>query len=436
MAAFVDITHRVATEARLAAFSHDLQDLYDHAPCGYHSLDAEGRYLRINDTELAWLGYTREEVNGKMRPTDFFTPEGKEQFARCFPAFLIDGEIHDIEYDLVCRDRPSRRVSINATAATDEQGRFVMSRGIMYDVTDLHQSREQLRQMALEQQAMLDNDVIGIVKLRDRQAVWTNRALGRIFGYESNELLGQPSRILYIDDESYGALGAAAYPVLRSGGQFRQQLEMVRKDGARIWIDMSGVLLLAAGDESMWLLDDITPAKKYQAQIERMAHTDGLTGLPNRRLLAERMSQALALARRQGYRTAVCYVDLDGFKQVHDQFGHASGDHLLAEIGRRLPGLLRGHDTAARLGDDEFVLLLTQLGDEEECLAILRCVLVQIAAPILLDGGKMAQVSASIGVAQAPIDGVLPEELLRRADAAMYEAKRLGRNQFCRYHCA
>jgi len=80
--------------------------------------------------------------------------------------------------------------------------------------------------------------------------------------------------------------------------------------------------------------------------------------------------------------------------------------------------------------------LLTQLGDEEECLAILRCVLVQIAAPILLDGGKMAQVSASIGVAQAPIDGVLPEELLRRADAAMYEAKRLGRNQFCRYHCA
>jgi len=430
---FVDITDRMETERRLALVSRELQDLYDHAPCGYHSLDAEGRYLHINKTELAWLGCSRDELIGKMRPADFFTDEGKERFRRNFPRCLIDGEIHDLEYDLVGRNRPVRRVSVSATIATDERGNFVMTRGVMYDVTEIHHSRDQLQKMAFEQQAMLDNELIGIVKLRNRKLIWKNRALGRIFGYDENELLGQSVRIFYCDEEKYRAIGESAYPVLARGGQYRTQLEMVRKDGARIWIDLSAVLLSAETGESLWMSADITALKRHEERIERMLHHDSLTGLPNRMLLADRMKQALSLAQRHGHFTAVCYLDLDGFKQVNDRLGHASGDRLLVEVARRLSGLLRTNDTAARLAGDEFVILLSHMTSKDEYTAVLERILAEISRPFLLDGGRTAQVSASIGIAVSPQHGNDVDELMKNADAAMYRAKGLGRNRICLY---
>jgi len=426
---FVDITRRLESERRLASVSRDMLDLYNHAPCGYHSLDAEGRFLLVNDTELAWLGCARSELIGKMRPTDFFTEDGKEQFRRCFPQLLVDGEIHNLEFDLIGRDRPLRKVSVSATTATDEDGNFVMTRGVMHDVTEIHHSRNELQKMALDQQAMLDSDLIGIVKLRNRQAIWTNRALGRIFGYEANELLGKPSRVLYCDEESCRAIGDLAYPALTRGEQYRTQLEMMRKDGARIWIDLSGALLSAETGEAMWMMADITALKRHEQQIERMLHHDSLTSIPNRILLADRARQALALAQRHGYLTAICYLDLDGFKQVNDKFGHASGDRLLTEVARRLSALLRSNDTVARLGGDEFVLLLTHMSNKDEYKAVLERTLAEISRPFVLEGGRTARISASIGVAISPQHGTGVDELMKNADAAMYVAKNLGRNR-------
>lgn len=141
------------------------------------------------------------------------------------------------------------------------------------------------------------------------------------------------------------------------------------------------------------------------------------------------------MAQRHGHLTAVCYIDLDGFKQVNDQFGHASGDRLLIELAGRLPGLLRGNDTAARLGGDEFVLLLTHMSGEDEYKIVLERVIAEISRPVVIDDdGTTVQVSASVGVALSPKHGAKADQLLKHADAAMYQAKRLGRNQincFC-----
>ena len=263
--AFQDITQRKELELQLAAASARVLDLYDNAPCGYHSLDDQGRFLHINATAAAWLGCTCEELIGKRQLLEFFTPEGQEQFRRYFGKLITEGRVDGLEFDLLPMSGVARRVSLTATAVMDAAGRYAMSRTVMFDITDLHRTREALCLLTAEQSAMLDNEVIGIVRLRDRRATWSNRALGRIFGYERDELLGQPSRMLYLDDESCRAIGDVAYPVLSRGKTYRTQLQMRRKDGSSVWIDLSGTLMPTHPHEAMWLMVDITPLKQAEA---------------------------------------------------------------------------------------------------------------------------------------------------------------------------
>ncbi len=264
-----DIHDRKALESDLASAAAELGDLYDHAPCGYFSLDANGRFLRINDTALAWLGCTRDEVIGRLGAVDFFTADGQAQFRRTFPIFQAEGHIDGLMFDLLGRDGTLRHVSVTATAITDAQGHFLRSRSVMYDVTELRQTQDQLRQLLREQEAMIDNELIAIVKLRDRRAVWANKGMSRIFGYENDELVGQPSRMLYPDDATWAAFGEAAYRELRTGGSYRTQVSMVRKDGTVLWIDASGALLSVDTGESMWLLADITEINAAKVEVEK-----------------------------------------------------------------------------------------------------------------------------------------------------------------------
>ena len=167
----------------------------------------------------------------------------------------------------------------------------------------------------------------------------------------------------------------------------------------------------------------------HQEELEHSAHYDALTGVPNRRLLADRLGIAIARARRTGKSLAVCYLDLDGFKGVNDQFGHAGGDLLLIEITERLKAVLRADDTLSRLGGDEFVLLLSDLVQIEESHPILDRVLVAVGTPVLIEGTP-ASVSGSIGVTLFPADDVDADTLLRHADQAMYRAKEAGKNRY------
>jgi len=147
-----DIDQRKRLDLALTEKSRELQDLYDEAPCGYHSIDADGRYLRINETELQWLGCSREEVLGRMSPTDFFTPEGKDLFRRSFPNFKERGLVEDLEVDLIGRDGTIRRVSISGTAVKDSDGAFIMSRSVMFDVTERREKELKIEFLATHDQ--------------------------------------------------------------------------------------------------------------------------------------------------------------------------------------------------------------------------------------------------------------------------------------------
>ena len=181
------------------------------------------------------------------------------------------------------------------------------------------------------------------------------------------------------------------------------------------------------------MLADITLLKQAQDQLQDIAFHDGLTGLPNRLLLIDRLEQALEAARRHQRSLAVCYVDLDGFKRINDEFGHAAGDRLLKEVALRLAHAVRANDTVCRLGGDEFIILLTELGSAASCQELLQRVIEDLERPFDLDGGRQARLSASIGVAIFPGDGEQPETLINNADRAMYDAKKLGLHRVCMF---
>lgn len=424
-----DITWRVRLQEQLAVTNARMQDLYDNAPCGYYSLDQQGRFVQVNRTTREWLGCTDQDLLGKLTPRDFMDAEGVAQFDANFPLFLAEGRIGPLEFNVFSRGGVTHRVSLTATAIRDEHGRFLRSRSVMYDVSELAAMRRKLEALTAEQEAVLESDLIGIVKLKDRRPTWQNRGLALMFGYGPNELIGQPARILYPSDEAYEALGKAAYPVLMAGQRYRTQLQLKRKDGTLIWIDMSGVMLSKDSDESVWMMLDITAMKAYEAEVEDAAFHDGLTGLPNRMLLMQRLDQALAQAAIQGHLVAVCFVDLDGFKAINDRYGHSAGDLVLKATGQRLESCLRGSDTVARLGGDEFVLLLTSLGGKSELDAVLQRVVTRVAEPIRLSQDLSGQVSASVGVAFSEPPNLSSDQLLDAADTAMYAAKRAEKNR-------
>jgi diguanylate cyclase (GGDEF)-like protein/PAS domain S-box-containing protein len=278
----------------------------------------------------------------------------------------------------------------------------------------------------------LTPDPMALTRLRDGVVLDVSRSCAEHSGYECSELIGRsalPADLgLWLD--------------MKDRQQWRDQLErdgevlgfettLRRKDGSIATVLMSGKVVELGGERCVVVgFHDITEQKQHAEHLERIAHHDPLTGLPNRLLLGDRLHQAIAQNQRAGGRIAVCYVDLDGFKEVNDRFGHPAGDQVLIEVANRLVACVRGGDTVARLGGDEFVVLLSGLGDDEECRMALDRLLQTLSAPYAVGNREQAGISASIGVTLFPNDAVDADTLVRHADHAMYAAKQAGKNRY------
>jgi diguanylate cyclase (GGDEF)-like protein/PAS domain S-box-containing protein len=206
-------------------------------------------------------------------------------------------------------------------------------------------------------------------------------------------------------------------------------------DGRESWVLTTKIPLRNRRDQiigTMGISRDITDRKQAEARIRYMALHDALTGLPNRTLLQDRLSQAIALARRNEKRVGVLMLDLDRFKNVNDSLGHYCGDRLLEMVSMRLKSCLRESDIVARLGGDEFVIGLLMVANAQDIEQVAQKVMAAIATPFQIEGHDL-RISASIGICQYPTDGESPEALLQNADVAMYEAKARGRGTFCSF---
>jgi len=219
---------------------------------------------------------------------------------------------------------------------------------------------------------------------------------------------------------------------LQGEKQPRYLAQFRHKDGSTRWIEVSenpifdsnGIVIGVEG-----VMHDVTELKEHQKKLEEIAHYDLLTGLPNRILLTDRLSQAIASATRREKKLAVIFIDLDGFKLVNDTYGHEVGDELLRLVSSEMKSLLREEDTLARIGGDEFVGIITNLENIQESQLVLDRLIVS-ASSVFTIGDARIHVSASMGVAYYPEDGAEADTLVRRADQAMYHAKQSGKNKY------
>lgn len=266
----------------------------------------------------------------------------------------------------------------------------------------------------------------------DNHIIDVNAAFTRISGYSREDVLGKTPRILKSGRQS-AEFYQAMWQSLLANDHWNGELWNRNKNG-EVYAALTSISVVRdeQGDihHFIGLSADITPLKNHEYDLERIAHYDPLTGIPNRLLLADRLAQAITHTRRAGCYMAVCYLDLDGFKPVNDQYGHDVGDLLLIEITHRIKDCLRAGDTVARIGGDEFVLLLLDFNDPRECQVVLGRMLAKVAEPIEF-GEISVAVSASLGFTLFPNDDADADTLLRHADQAMYVAKQTGKN---RYH--
>lgn len=383
--------------------------------------DADGTLTFVNDAFCRLFNLKEQEVVGSVwapvvHPDDLHIVESK--LMSVSPA---DPNV-TVENRVLAGDGSIRWCHFNNHALFDDQGNLVEWQAVGRDITELKLARQKLQELLLEQHAMLDNDLIGIAKIKDRIIEWHNPAMARIFGYAPGALQGKTTEALHASKEEYVDLGERAYAVLAKGEHFREQRRLLKKNGDEAWIDINGVSLDETGT-SLWLMQDVTAMKRYQEQVEHIAFHDNLTGLPNRMLLADRMAHTFAMCERSASMAAVCYMDLNGFKPVNDEYGHEMGDLVLRETGKRIQAQLRAADTAARVGGDEFVLLLAPVSDDLEVPTILKRVKAAIEVPIEIGEGRTVRVSSAFGVAMYPLQGKAPAELLRQADEAMYANK-------------
>ncbi|MBV8503081.1 MAG: diguanylate cyclase [Paucibacter sp.] len=291
-------------------------------------------------------------------------------------------------------------------------------------------ARREISRFAKEQSVMLETELIGMARMRDRVFLWENQALDRMFGFESGALTGQSVRAIYADDASFEFVDRDGYALLREGGRFRTQLQMRRRDGQLIWVDLSAAMV--SDTESLWMMVDIDAIKQSEQKAQYLALHDPLTGVANRRLFEERLKQALGDAARSGQSVALCGIDLDGFKPINDEFGHQAGDEVLKQVATRLTEQVRANDIVARLGGDEFSLVLVGVAGEREALQVLQRCLAAVQRPIDIGRDHQVSIGASLGVALSCVHGHSAQLLMKQADDAMYEAKRAGKGRIVR----
>ncbi len=279
-----------------------------------------------------------------------------------------------------------------------------------------------------------DEAAVGMVMLDlDGRILEVNRAICEISGYAGVDLVGQPMTVLLAKEHEMDVARILSWMADGSTRSYRVERRLVRRDGASLWVRNSATLLNYGGKPAQLfiLVEDITEGKKAIETLQYQAAHEEVTGLYNRRHFEELLARAVEPGSAGGGRAALLYLDLDGFKLVNDTLGHTAGDGLLREVGAALAGCMGSHDVLARLGGDEFAVVRPGGGPEDG--AALATKMLKAFHQAFQVANHELRIGGSIGVVTSPADGTTAGELLQSADAAMYSAKRQGRNRYATF---
>jgi diguanylate cyclase (GGDEF)-like protein/PAS domain S-box-containing protein len=450
---FEDITRQHEAEERIERALAEQELILDNATVGIAFV--RNRIVqRCNRYLEEMVGAGPGELVGESSATLFADGDDWQRAGSLAFLTTAPGGTHDAEWRFKrrdgtpfrCRTR-GRRIDLG-----DEIQEWIWS---FEDVTAERDADQRVQRALAEQELILDNATVGIAFVRNRAYQRCNPRFEQMFGYGPAELIGQSTRAIYVSPEEYDRDGGW-YDDMRDGRSVSAERQYRRKDGSVFWCKLVGKAIDPEHprEGAIWIYDDITAEHVARASLEasrdalekavaertaeleqakaraqHLADHDALTGLPNRRLLEDRLTQALALSQRNRKQTAVMFIDLDRFKPINDSLGHAVGDVLLKEVSQRLVNQLRVGDTICRIGGDEFVVVLPEVKRSSDIAQVAQKVIEHVSQPVVVDERELA-VNCSIGIAVFPDDGRDAETLIRNADAAMYHAKELGRANY------
>jgi diguanylate cyclase (GGDEF)-like protein/PAS domain S-box-containing protein len=388
--------------------------------------DVQGRIVYTNPAEARMHGYTAEELVG-MRAQVLAPPPARQDVA---PQRLAALKGWRREGFNVRKDGSVFPVQLVSDVVTDAAGTPI---GIVTCCVDISECREaEAAQRALEARyrKLFERNLAGVYRATAEGAILEcNDALARILGWSSREQVrSRKVAEFYFRKRDLKRVMDDLY---RLGTLASHEIELRRRDGSPVWVLANASLLEEGGGPLIveGTLVDITHRKLARLQLEFQAHHDALTRLPNRALLEQRLAAALRHAERGGGGLALLYLDVDRLKTINDTLGHDAGDALLRGLGERLTHCLRREDTVARVGGDEFVVLLPAVRTRQEATGIAQKLLKALANRFQVEGHEI-HVTSSLGIALYPEDGRDAGTLRRRADAALYRAKQLGRNTY------
>lgn len=344
------------------------------------------------------------------------------EYCRRFP----DCVVYNLSHDDTVADAAQRIFGDKRVAGGAEVKLFWQM------IMNLKQARLDLEKSQHQLQSIIHNVMDGIITLDEAGRIQGfNPAAEKIFGYTQQAVQGRDIGLLAVELAQDAAQpGTPRRALLERLGQRGVEMQGRRHDGTAFPMDLSlSEMHLGGVRYFIGIVRDITERKQAEAKIAHLAHHDFLTGLPNRAHFSEILTHAIALSGRNHGKLAVMFIDLDGFKKINDTLGHEAGDLLLRGVAQRLQESVRQSDVVARIGGDEFILLLENIGDAENAAAVAQKIIAHLATPFDLNGTP-GRVGASIGIALYPQHGESAEALLRRADEAMYQSKQSGKNTY------
>jgi len=327
-------------------------------------------------------------------------------------------------------------VRVDASAVSDEL--VTLFQAINAFAENQQRATGELERKVAEQtknlSAVIDHIVDGIITISERGTIKSfNPAAHRIFGYTDAEVIGQNVKILMPEPYHSEHDGYLHHHMMTGDKKvigIGREVTGMRKDGSTFPMELAVSAVAVDGRRHfVGITRDITERKQAEEAMRKMAHYDHLTDLPNRALLHDRLTHALATAKRHGSSLALLFIDLDGFKAVNDTLGHEAGDRLLQQVAERLQACVREADTVSRLGGDEFAVILSDIGDADAVAKKADLMITSVSA-VYSQIDAQCTVGCSIGIALYPADGETSKALLASADVAMYAVKNDGKNHY------
>ena len=426
-----DITAQKIAENDLQKTSKDLNRAQQIARLGNWSFDINSQEITGSEEMFEIFGQPKTAHINYLELLNWLHPDDREthdlymqRMLGLKPFETLDA----LEYRLVCPGGEIRRVKVLVEAEFNSHNQLSGLFGTLLDITEQHEKELQLQQYA----SIFSHLAEGIL-ITDADSIIldVNPAFSTVTGYSKAEVIGQtPSMVQSGQHDAY--FYRQMWQSIDQNGQWQGEVMNRRKDGAIYpeWLAVSSIKDIK-GEVLNYIavFTDISSIKKTENELHFLAHHDALTKLPNRLLLEERLNHSLQRSHRAEFSTAILFIDLDRFKEINDSYGHTVGDKLLKKVADRLKETSREQDTVARVSGDEFVVILEDIHHTQDVVFIAQKILDQLSQPLLIDDHHF-RITASIGIAMSPNDGMQSTELLKKADTALYRAKDQGRNDF------